>query len=59
MVVRLAGNRRRSGSAEFRRSYADLRPAERQPDVAATGEFAVTGTTVDLQNTPEALQLSS
>jgi len=34
-----------------------MRPAERQSDVAALCEFAVTGIAIDLQDTLEALQV--
>jgi hypothetical protein len=57
MFERFAGNRRRSGGGELVEVTPDMRPAERQPDVAAVGEFAVTGIAVDLQDTLEVLQV--
>ena len=54
---RFAGNRRRSGGGEFVEVTPDMRPAERKSDVAAVGEFAVTGIAVDLQDTLEAPQV--
>ena len=50
MFERFAGDRRRSGGGELVEVAPDMRPAERQPDVAAVGELAVTGIAVDLQN---------
>ena len=57
MFEGLAGNRRRSGGGEFVELAPDMRPAERESDVAAVGEFAVTSIAVDLQDTLEALQM--
>ena len=57
MFGRFAGNRRRSGGGELVEVTPDMRPAERQPDVAAVGEFAVTGIAIDLQNSLEAFKM--
>ena len=57
MFGRFAGNRRRSGGGELVEVTPDMRPAERQPDVATLGELAVTGIAIDLQDALEALQM--
>ena len=48
-VKRFVGDRRRPGRCKFIEAPPDMRPAERQPDVARIGQLAVAGIAVDLQ----------
>ena len=57
MFERFAGNRRRSGDGEFLEVTPYMRPAERQPGVAALGQLAVAGIAVDLQDALEAIEM--
>src|SRR4051812_31550726 len=43
MFERFAGDRRRTGCGELVKVTPDMRPAERQPDVAALRQLAVAG----------------
>src|SRR3954453_9279717 len=53
MFERFAGDGRRTGCGELVKVTPDMRPAERQPDVAALRQLAVAGIAIDLQNSLE------
>src|SRR3981189_947921 len=54
---RFAGDRCRTSNGELIKPAPNMRPAERKADVAAIGQLAVAGITVDLQNALEALHM--
>src|SRR5262249_22513186 len=54
-LKRFAGGWRRPGRCQFIETAPDVGPAEGKPDVVAPGKLTVTGITVDLQDSREAL----
>src|SRR5262249_13564631 len=57
-LKRFAGGWRRPGRCQFIEAAPDVGPAEGKPDVVAPGELTVTGITVDLQDSREALEMT-